>query len=159
MSVTFSPRQSGREITHVMKFWCDTPQRVVTADPLTTKAALTAHDFTCVECISYSGSFYEPTFVVDSINLSNSNAVDLLDVLGLSTSFEDGLFGQIQADDLLGRVLIALSIAPQDLGYESAKVGNVIYSGRSENYIQTRLIQLEAIATFAKSTGCDVIWG
>jgi hypothetical protein len=73
------------------------------------------------------------SFSEAEINLSNSNAQTLLDLLGLRIDQDgDGDWaGSLSADDLLGRVLIAQAIMPADEGMPAYKMTGADYSGQS----------------------------
>jgi hypothetical protein len=133
---------------------------------------LEVHGMTCLnqDCREYGASLA----VIHSgpeVNVSNRNAADILEALGLP--FEDGS-GSLPADQFLGRVLTALAVAPQDPGVpmhelvpgESTIFGPVsefgarfIDCGRREGYLQERLLQLEEVATHSMLEGREVSWG
>jgi hypothetical protein len=98
-----------------------------------------------------------------SVNMSNTNAYLLLSSLGFGD--DAPAYGSVSADDFLGRVLMALAVAPQDEGIPSYQVtGNGISAtyyegGRSSGYIQHRLDQLRTVAEFARANNTDVSWG
>ncbi len=73
------------------------------------------------------------SFSEAEINLSNSNAQTLMDILGLRIDQDkDGDWaGSLSADDLLGRVLIAQAIMPADEGMPAHKLTGADYSGQS----------------------------
>lgn len=131
-----------------------------------------AHPFGCLDenCREYGASL---TTVHDGpeVNVSNANARLVLEALGLP--FEDGS-GGLDAEDFLGRVLMALAVAPADAGVpqhrlvpgESTIFGTVtehgatfIDCGRREGYLQERLVQLEEVARHAIGKGREVSWG
>ncbi|WP_206663661.1 hypothetical protein [Prescottella subtropica] len=92
------------------------------------------------------------------VNMSNTNAVMLLDLLGLDT---EG-FGDCPADDFLGRVLVASALSPADEGVPAHAVGGnprMIDCGRRPGYIQERLGDLHRLAAWAVENGRTVQWG
>lgn len=115
-----------------------------------------------------------------SVNVSNMNARDLLDVLGIEVVDGD-LWGTMSAEDFEGRVLMALAVAPVSAERltEQAKAGQVVIGpegigidpsreaegatfvlcGRPEGYVQERLESLREVATFAREHGLEVSWG
>jgi hypothetical protein len=134
---------------------------------------LPLHQFGCLHegCREYDGATLATVQTDPEVNVSNSNARLLLEALGLP--FVDGC-GSLGADDFLGRVLTALAVAPQDAGVpahrlvpgESTIFGPVVEGGatfidcgRSEGYLQERLLQLEEVATAALLAGREVSWG
>lgn len=98
------------------------------------------------------------------VNVSNVNGGALLRALGLyadDASFEDVCCGAVSGQDFLGRVLVALAVAPADAGmpaHASATHSNFIDCGRSEGYLQDRLETLREIAEFAVSRSTEVTW-
>ncbi|MBW0101529.1 hypothetical protein [Pseudonocardia sp. KRD291] len=74
---------------------------------------------------------------------------------------EDPRCGQCPAEDMLGRVDLALALAPADAGMPSRDLntaGTVIDCGRRPGYLQDRLHALRAVAVFAHERGRDVWW-
>jgi hypothetical protein len=93
------------------------------------------------------------------VNMANSNAREVLSYLDLDA---DDLCGNIDADDLAGRCLIALALAPdvehvpvQERGAHGAQL---IDLGRAKGYIPARLQSLLALCEFAKSQGRTIQW-
>lgn len=134
-------------------------------------------------CTDEGCAVYESLHVVarheeDSpeVNVSNSNAGHLFRVLGLASNdplastnedtrqFED-LFdgGSVDAEDLLGRVLVADAISPADEGTatveeRAAGGARLVTCGRRPGYTQERLGALREIAEWAASRGRSVCW-
>lgn len=96
----------------------------------------------------------EPPYV----NVSNANAIRLLEVLGLPCTF-DMLGDSEPADDFLGRVLMALAVNPADPGLPAIEEGNVIDCGRRPGYLEDRLGQLRDVAAWAAAHRKVVMWG
>ncbi|THA53269.1 hypothetical protein E6R62_19470 [Streptomyces sp. A1136] len=98
------------------------------------------------------------TFFADSVgvevNMANSNAARVLGVLG----YEE-LAGDAEADDFLGRVLVALALVPVDAGRPATAEGRFVDCGRRAGYIQERLEELRALAEEARAQGLPVYWG
>jgi hypothetical protein len=134
---------------------------------------LALHAAGCLDegCREYDGATLATVQTDPEVNVSNANARLLLEALGLP--FEDGS-GSLAADDFLGRVLMALAVAPADPGVpmhrlvpgESTIFGPVaefgatfIDCGRREGYLQERLVQLEEVARHAIGVGREVSWG
>lgn len=97
-----------------------------------------------------------------SINMNNRNAALVSDALGnLFDEFE--WFGEMPASDFLGRVVMALAVAPKDEGmpsYEHTGPGaRVIEGARSPGYLQERLVQLHTLAEWAVANNANVWWG
>jgi len=95
------------------------------------------------------------------VNMSNGNAVDVSAALGID--LEPDWCGSMPAEDFLGRVLVALAIAPADEGmpsYEHAGPGaRMIQGARPAGYLQDRLGQLHQLADWAVNNGAEIQWG
>jgi hypothetical protein len=95
----------------------------------------------------------------DGINMHNRNAAELLDLLGLT----DDPDGEVPAQDLLGRVLLAqtlLDVATDDEhGLPDVQDGRWFEGGRQPGYLAGRLAELHQLATWAAQHGADVWWG
>jgi hypothetical protein len=134
---------------------------------------IAAHGLTCEneDCRDFG-----PTMELDGdfgpeVNVTNVNARLLLeDALGLEVG---DLTGSCEAGEFLGRVLLALAIAPADAGVpmhqlvagESTMFGEVreggatfIDCGRREGYLQDRLIALKEVAQAAIEADRPVTW-
>ncbi|MFJ4879885.1 hypothetical protein ACIP93_32425 [Streptomyces sp. NPDC088745] len=95
-------------------------------------------------------------FTDEPVNMANANAARVLDVLGYGY---DELCGDAEAEDFLGRVLVALAVAPADAGRPATVDGNVIDCGRPAGYTQTRLEELRELAEDACARRLRVAWG
>jgi hypothetical protein len=95
-----------------------------------------------------------------SVNMCNRNAAHVLDTLGVDTSGE--LAGELAGDELLGRVLIALGIAPADErrdAYAHDEEGRFIEGAHHPGYLQERLEQLRELAEHCQARGYMIAWG
>lgn len=92
------------------------------------------------------------------LNVSNGNAAQLLELLGLPRECE----GTEPAEGFLGRVLLAqalLSTATvDDLGFPEVRQGNWIDCGRRPGYLAEKLSQLHQVATWALRHRQPVGW-
>jgi hypothetical protein len=111
-------------------------------------------------CLGYWGA--EPVYDGDApeVNLANANARSILELLGYD---RDDLCGQADGETFLGRVLLALALAPADAGvpaYESlgSNGARLIDCGRSEGYHQRVLGQLAELAEHAVATEHRIHW-
>jgi hypothetical protein len=106
------------------------------------------------------------------VNVSNGNAIGLLEALGLGGEVVDSGFGpcpvdacgSLAADDFLGRVLAAEIMSVGDPGRpeEITVIENgptIISCGTAEGYLDGRLAQLREVAEFAQAHGREVVWG
>lgn len=131
-------------------------------------AASKAHSQACQECSDgyWASAIYD---VNEEMNVSNGNAVLVLSEIGLWDPASQDLCGSMDADDFLGRVLVALArerdgraVPARELPRPmngSGRGPRVIMGGRPENYVHDRLTRLAEIATEAKRLGRCVVWG
>lgn len=95
-----------------------------------------------------------------SINMSNTNARDVLKVLGLEDEY---LSGTCDAEDLLGRCLVAIAVAPDAelVPYEQtgANGAKLIDMGRPKGYIEGKLIAISELCREAMKHNRTVQWG
>jgi hypothetical protein len=125
----------------------------------------------CEECAYLDGCFIQDVTAVPRLNVSSANGAALLEVLGLrpaDADVIDGLFycvedGMLDATDFLGRVLMAMVVAPSDAGapwHDDSRPGGprVTQCGRREGYVDEKLIELEVIAKWARDHGRKVQW-
>lgn len=91
-------------------------------------------------------TFYADQGDGEGINLSNTNALDLLAWLG----YEPDYCGELEKADLLTRIGERLS-APWNYDPEipAARNGNIINCGRAAGYCTARAMDLELIASEA----------
>lgn len=160
MSVTFRVdpgRALGYRATHV----CGATGTVVfPATEAGLVAASTGEVPGCVDTRCGGDVFPSTVHEFDGpqVDVSNSNARVLLDTLGVAAG--DELAGAEAGEVFLGRVLLALAVAPADAGVpaHASGAGNVVECGRREGYVQERLLHLHAVAEAAARAGRDVIW-
>lgn len=143
-----------------------------------------AHLETCLDvmCHDYGGGIVEPVHAVDvpAVNVSNSNALFILGLLGyVDTMGADveyladtehtpelvpecpEIAGEDTAEAFLGRVVMALALAPEDAGVPAYTVGggtNVIDCGRRPGYSQDVLTLLHDLAEIAHDHNWPVRW-
>lgn len=91
------------------------------------------------------------------VNMSNSNASDVLETLGVDMR-EAGYAGSFEADDLLARINIGLAVAPESAERLTYTEGSVTMCGRPEGYVQGKLECLITIAEHAREMGRQVVW-
>lgn len=93
------------------------------------------------------------------LNMANGNASAVLDLLGLD--FGDG-WGELDAQDFLGRVLVATALlgitTDDEHGTPDVQDGNMIECGRRPGYLTTRLGELHSLATWAAQHGVTMGW-
>ena len=110
-------------------------------------------------CAQYSASFvdFEAT---PEVNVSNVNAVEVLDVLGIMVGedFSDRCAGSMDAELFLGRVLMASAVQLVDAGVPVTQNGNMIYMGRAEGYLNSRVEELRAVADYSVKHNLEVCW-
>lgn len=99
-----------------------------------------------------------------SVNMANSNARDVLDVLGLGVGqpFSEWCSGDIEADDLIGRCLVALALddSPAKQGRrETGENGaTLIEAMRPAGYTLEKCRALLRLAEAAKAAERDIVW-
>jgi hypothetical protein len=162
MSVSFYPEMKSG-VAHILTCMCREwksekvyPNRSEAYKALSSVDRGSCSDPYCGDYIAIEPAIYEP-----EVQLSNSNADELLDYLQISVggSFEDRCVGSMPAEDMLARVSWALDIAPVNSGLTTMQVDNIVYCGRPSDYIQSKLAQLGEVAQWAKANSRDVVWG
>ena len=92
------------------------------------------------------------------INMSNKNAKDVLNHLGIDVDEEDWA-GSFDPHDLMARIDIALAIAPDSVEIDTVQNNNMIICGREEGYIQKRLQQIISVCEDAVKLNRKIVWG
>lgn len=120
------------------------------------------------EGITSMGGYFVETITTDGgqaphVNISNINAVGILDLLGYAEDGEVDLCGSCGPDEFEGRVLTALALAPADAGvpsYETAGAGGatVLECGRRPGYHQDILGRLHELATWSRDRQRTIHW-
>lgn len=117
--------------------------------------------------------FITATFIEDapSLNVSNGNAIVLLEALGLLGEVTDTPFGPVpdacgslDAETFLGRVLAAEVLSVGDAGTETETLveegrATMVMCGRPEGYLDAKLAVLREVATWAQAHQVPVVWG
>lgn len=95
-----------------------------------------------------------------TVNMSNVHARHILDLLGLPADGE--MVGALPPEDLLGRALIALAVAPADEGvpaHERPGPGaTFIDLGRDKGYSEDRITAIMEVAQWAQTQNRKVVW-
>lgn len=131
--------------------------------------AATAHRMTCTECDIYGVYVTAQMDIGDEfdVNMSNRNAVMVMDVLGLDADPETGLCGSMKADEFFAHAVAAVAVE-QAVGDRAARPSlttkheggpTVIDCGLPEDYVVNRLSQLVTLAEEAQRLGRDITWG
>lgn len=71
------------------------------------------------------------------------------------------LCGQCRAEQLLGRIILALELGPRDDGGPAHYLGpgkRFLDCGRPPGYVPDRLARLDVVARYARSQHRDVVW-
>lgn len=98
------------------------------------------------------------------VQMSNDNARDVLDVLGIAVGqpFSEWCSGSIEPTDLIGRCLVALAIAhdpgvstPGTVGTNGARL---LASSRKAGYLHDKCEAILLLAEQAKSDGRLISW-
>ncbi|AEA28900.1 hypothetical protein Psed_6829 (plasmid) [Pseudonocardia dioxanivorans CB1190] len=189
MSVTFSPAPpAGGPVALGASLECPAyppGDRRYFADYDAARAGLADHHRYCThpDCGEHA---YRPFVVMHyntdtepSLNVGIGNAMLLLRALGMVAELgaddvqepppgappppeqDTPLVGELAAEQMLGRVELALALAPADAGVPTRDLnaaGTVVDFGRRPGYLQDRLAVLREVALFARDQGRDVIW-
>ena len=99
-----------------------------------------------------------------TLNVTSTNGRYILDALGIVLPATAELWGEMTGTDLLGRVLVALAIAPADTGTPAHTLtghrqATVVMCGRRPGYLQDALGVLRDIAEWAITHQTPVVWG
>jgi hypothetical protein len=100
---------------------------------------------------------FDPDGPVPDVDVNEANARRLLTVLGLHSTEEEA-WGQLPADLFLGRVLVALAVAPQDPGAPWTHSGRHHGGGRAARHLQRRLLELHDLAQWCARNGRAIAW-
>lgn len=105
--------------------------------------------------------YAEPITTPAEVQMSNGNAITILDVLGIQVGaeFADRCCGAISGEDLKGRILVAQALNPVDVGSDTLRIENVTFVGRSAGYTDSKLEALMSVAEEAISKNLKVTWG
>lgn len=128
-----------------------------------------AHRMTCTECDIYGVHVTAQMDIGDEwdVNMSNSNAVLVMGVLGIDINPETGLCGSMKAVEFLNRAAAAVAVeravgdraARPSITTKSEGGPTVIDCGLPQDYVVDRLEQLVALAGEAQRLGRDITWG
>jgi hypothetical protein len=107
------------------------------------------------------------------VNVSNGNAIGILQALGLAPEVQEGPFGPmamdacggLEAQDFLGRVLMAQALSVGDPGRPQEVSGGpgtgqarMVACGTSAGYIDGRFAELREVAEWCLAKGRKVQW-
>lgn len=162
MSVTFYP-EINSEVSHILVCSCRGWKSPIsyTNRSEAYQASISGLQNGCDDPYCGEYLYAEPEVYEPEVQLSNTNAEEVLDYLQISIggNFEDRCTGSLSAEDMLERVSWALDIAPVSSGLATMRVDNIVYCGRPSDYIQTKLAQLGEVAQWAKANSRNVVWG
>jgi len=99
--------------------------------------------------------------VLDTAPRDRDTVTELPGVAELGAAGYDDLAGECDADDLLGRIELALALSPADVGvpwHATTAAGSWIDCGRPPGYLQQRLHELRAITVHARHLQRRVSW-
>lgn len=111
-------------------------------------------------CAADRSVTYLPLEETPEVNVSNTNASAIFDILGIKVGeeFEERCVGEMAADEFQGRVLIAAGLQPVDAGIPAIQEGNQVFCGRPEGYLNSRIEELRAVADYATANGSPIRW-
>lgn len=116
-------------------------------------------------CLAMGHTFIDAVCAMDTheVNLSNVNARFILGNLGLVTEEGADMSGTLDAEDFLGRVLLAAALSPEDEGIPSHAASStgatMVECGRRAGYLHEVLDSLRAVADDAIRLREKVYWG
>lgn len=167
MSVTFAPEHHDSDITGWgIQCACGaTRTSVLAIQHAEVVARLTTDTPVCGDemCGADKGAVvpFGPVEEVPYVQMSNANARYVLDALGVG--YEDVACGTLPALDVLGRVLVAVAIAPVDEGVPAheTREGGVTYieGGRRPGYLDEALDSLRDVIDWAIARDRQIGWG
>lgn len=160
MSVTFTSHPRPQTGLSRIRRWCAGDNVTTTSDAA--HEAASAHAARCAECAAYDGPIVDDVLPFDEVNLANSNAAEVLGLLGYDG--EELYIGSADGEDLLGRLLLLealLDESPAKPYQERREVGRatLIDVGRRAGYVNERIAQLADLASWAAANDRKVIWG
>lgn len=114
-------------------------------------------------CLALGTLFVVPEVSEPEVQMANLNASEIFPLLGIDLG-DSGWCGSMPADDFKGRVLLALALAPEDLGREAEPMGHAVFgigirAPRAVGYTQARLAKMLEVADLAISRGTEICWG
>ena len=114
-------------------------------------------------CLALGTLFVVPEVSEPEVQMSNLNASEVFPLLGIDLE-ESYWCGSMSADDFKGRVLLALALAPEDMGREAEPMGHAVLgigirAPREVGYTQARLAKMLEVADLALARGTEVCWG
>lgn len=117
------------------------------------------HALTCDMCRMYSIRAYAE-FDIPEVNMSNNNAMHLMDRLGVE--FGDGC-GAMDAAEFMDRLGFAQVVGGGDAGSDTFTVTGgggptITYCGRSPGYTDRRLAELGEVGAWALARQRRVVW-
>lgn len=146
---------------------CDDTQQVLKADSYEAiKVEIGLHKMTCEDCAHY-GMWPKAVTDIDvpDVNMANGNAAAVFSALGIHLDFSTG--GSMSGQELLGHVLMAQAVGPDDTGIAPAVTGGpevgqrgatMIDCGMRPGYYAERFTQIREIAEVAARLDRNVYW-
>ena len=141
MSITFSTTPSAPVINWEINYWCD-KESELSLDKFNADKIVSAHE--CDECKAYNGPLLDEVKIVSDVQMSNSNAMHVMSLLGMSMEY----CGEINAKDLA-----TLISQLQKSNLES------VFSDERSQYLRKKLKSLESLSTWAVDNTAVIHWG
>ena len=166
MSVTIAPATTDADIIgYEIVCYCGDARTATLLLPYAEVAALPARITTTCADDYCDGTFINAVYTAGldtTINVSNINAAHLFATLGYEG--EDRYLGSADANDFLGRILLAQAVSPADAGVPAtthARDGyaTLIDCGRGPGYTDGRLAELRDLAQWCADNNRKVVWG
>lgn len=159
MAIYFYPDPVPATPNFLVKFWCDRPETVVPSGQQDSTAQ--AHNASCEECASYGGALVDGDHQWPQISISYGNASLIMGMLGYKG--DDVHYGEVTAEDFLGRLLIADGLlettdAREPVVSRGAKGATLIDLGLPAGYVNDRIRILISLAQWAKDHNTGLRW-
>lgn len=108
-------------------------------------------------CNLYPVRFFMVTDVPE-VSLNPANARTVMDVLGMEVDETGDNCGSMNAEDFLGRILLASAINPSDEGTMAFGDEKMTFGSRPVGYMEARLNDLRTVADYAIAKNLEVVW-
>jgi len=159
MSVQFKPEEVGPVIGYSVTLWCAEKVSDFEPDKEKLDAFLLEHNEKCAECQMYNGGFAVEKYEWRDVSMSNTNAMDILKVLGFNVLPEGGISGSEDAEAFLLRAAKAIESDLDKAVRPTVASERVISFGTDAGYLKRKLSDLAGIAAWANLHNTKVTWG
>lgn len=159
MSVQFKPEVVGPVISYSVSLWCAEKVADFDGNLKKVEAFLIKHNSKCAQCKAHDGGFYLPRYEWREVSVSNTNAMDILRVLGYESSTQDGIYGAEDAEAFLLKTAKAIESDLDKATRATVVSERVVSFGTDAGYLKRKLSDLAGIAAWANLHNTKVVWG